>query len=110
MISNKCRIKKNDKVRVTTGKDKDKVGKVLRVIPKKNRIVVEKVNIVKCHTKPNAQGREGGIVEREAPIHVSNVMLTCDKCMKPVRVKIKKLEDGKKARYCMKCNETIDTK
>jgi large subunit ribosomal protein L24 len=108
MISNTINIKKDDKVKIIAGKDKGKVGKVLKVIGKKNRLLVENINIVKRHTKPNAQNRQGGILESEAPIHWSNVMLMCNKCIEPVRAKIKTLDDGKKVRYCGKCNEIID--
>jgi len=101
-------IKKDDKVKVIVGKDKGKVGKVLRVNRKKNRVLVENINIVKRHTKPNAQNRQGGILESEAPIHWSNVMLMCNKCIEPIRVKYKILDDGKKVRICSKCNEIID--
>ncbi|NNG01024.1 MAG: 50S ribosomal protein L24 [Desulfobacteraceae bacterium] len=109
MLQNKCRIKKDDKVKIITGKDNGKVGKVLKVIRKKNRILVENANIVKRHSKPSAQNRQGGIVESEAPIHWSNVMLMCNKCIAPVRIKMKTLDDGKKVRVCRKCNEIIDT-
>jgi large subunit ribosomal protein L24 len=100
-------IKKNDMVMVTTGKDKGKTGKVLRIISKKDRIIVEKVNIIKRHVKPS-QKSKGGIMERESPIHVSNVMIYCEKCSKPVRVGTKVLEDGKKTRFCKKCDEVLD--
>ena len=101
------RIKKNDSVMVITGKDKGKTGKVLRINRKTDRIVVEKVNMIKRHVKPS-QKTKGGIMERENPIAVSNVMIYCDKCSKPVRVGKKFLEDGKKVRYCRKCEEVID--
>ena len=100
-------IKKNDNVMVITGKDKGKTGKVLRINRKTDRIVVEKVNMIKRHVKPS-QKTKGGIMERENPIAVSNVMIYCDKCSKPVRVGKKLLEDGKKIRYCRKCEEVID--
>jgi large subunit ribosomal protein L24 len=100
-------VKKNDTVMVTTGKDKGKTGKVLRINSKKDRIVVEKVNVIKRHVKPS-QKSKGGIMERESPIHVSNVMIYCQKCSKPVRVGTKVLEDGKKMRYCKKCEEGLD--
>jgi len=109
MIRNKCHIKKDDKVKIVTGKDMGKIGKVLKVIQKKNRILVENINIVKRHTKPGASNRQGGIIEREAPIHWSNVMLMCSKCVTPVRIKIQRLEDGKNVRICRKCNEFIDS-
>ena len=103
-----CYIKKDDKVKVLSGKDKGKIGKVLKVIQDKNRVLVEKINMVKRHSKPSAQNRQGGIVENEAPIHWSNVMLMCNKCMAPVRMEMRRLEDGKKVRACKKCNEIID--
>jgi large subunit ribosomal protein L24 len=108
MIRNSIPIKKDDKVKVIAGKDKGKVSKVLKVINKKNRLLVENINIVKRHTKPNAQNRQGGILESEAPIHWSNVMLMCNKCIEPVRVKKKTLDDGKTVRVCTKCSEIID--
>jgi large subunit ribosomal protein L24 len=108
MKSNTVHIKKDDKVKIIAGKDRGKVGKVLKVISKKNRLLVENINIVKRHTKPNAQNRQGGILESEAPIHWSNVMLMCNKCIEPVRVKTKTLDDGKKVRFCGKCSEIID--
>ena len=101
-------IKKDDKIKVIAGKDKGKIGKVLKVIQKKNRILVENINVVKRHTKPSAKSRQGGIVESEAPIHWSNVMLMCNKCMAPARIKMRHLEDGKKVRTCKKCDEIID--
>ncbi len=105
----KCHVKKEDKVKVLAGKDKDKIGKVLKVLYKKNRVLVENVNMVKRHTKPSAQQKQGGIIEGEAPIHWSNVMLVCNKCMNSTRTKMLALEDGKKVRVCKKCNEIIDT-
>lgn len=108
MIKEAIKIKVDDKVKVIAGKDKGKVGKVLKVNGKKNRLLVENINVVKRHTKPNAQNRQGGILESEAPIHWSNVMLMCNKCIEPVRVKTKTLDDGKKVRICRKCSEIID--
>ena len=107
-MKEKCRIRKDDKVKIVAGKDNGKVGKVLKVIRKKNRVLVENINIVKYHTRPNAQNRQGGIVEREAPIHWSNVMLMCDKCVSPTRTRVRKLEDGNKVRVCAKCDEIMD--
>lgn len=104
----KCHIKKDDKVKVITGKDKGKIGKVLKVIRKKDRILIEHINIVKRHSKPSAKNRQGGILETESPIHWSNVMLMCNKCMTPIRIKMQRLDDGKKIRVCRKCNEIID--
>jgi large subunit ribosomal protein L24 len=105
------RIKKGDTVRVIAGKDKDIVGEVLRVIPKQNRVVVERVNIVKKHQKPVQAGRQQvqpGRIEFEAPIHLSNVMLICPQCDTPTRVGFRINEDGDKVRVCRKCGEDID--
>ncbi|BBD07128.1 50S ribosomal protein L24 [Desulfovibrio ferrophilus] len=105
----KFKIRKDDKVMVISGKDKGKVGKVLKIQKKKDRILVEKVNMVKRHTKANPYTQQpGGIVEKEAPIHISNVALLCDACTKPTRVGFKEVADGKKVRFCKKCNEVID--
>jgi len=100
-------IKKNDTVRVVAGREKGKTGKVLGVTKEKNRVLIEKVNLMKKHQKPDAKGK-GGIVEKEAPLHVSNVMLVCSKCNTGVRVGHKVLEDGKKVRVCKKCQELLD--
>jgi large subunit ribosomal protein L24 len=105
----KFRIKKDDKVMVRAGKDKGKIGKVLRVLKKKDAVLVEKVNMVKRHTRGNPyQQQAGGIIEKEAPVDISNVMVLCDACTKPTRVGYRFTEDGKKVRYCKKCNEIID--
>lgn len=105
----KFKIRKDDKVMVIAGKDKGKVGKVLKILRKKDRVLVEKVNMVKRHTKANPYTQQpGGIVEKEAPIHISNVALMCDACTKPTRVGFKEVADGKKVRFCKKCNEVID--
>jgi large subunit ribosomal protein L24 len=109
MRQNKILIKKDDKVKVIAGKDKGKIGKVLKVDGKKNRLLVEKINLTKHHTKPSAKSRQGGIVEGEAPVVISNVMIMCNKCISPTRVKMQNLEDGKKIRLCVKCGEAIDT-
>ena len=101
-------IKKDDKVMVIAGKEKGKIGKVLKVFPKEQRVIVEKINMVKRHARPSPTTGKGGIMEKEAPIHISNVMVMCDKCMRPVRIGRKILEDGRKIRYCKKCNEVID--
>jgi large subunit ribosomal protein L24 len=109
MLTNKCYIKKDDQVKVIVGKDEGKIGKVLKVDRKKNRILVEKINMVKRHSKPTNQNRQGGIVEKEMPIHWSNVMVMCGKCVGPARIKMQRLEDGNKVRVCVKCNEALDT-
>ena len=102
-------IRKNDSVVVTTGKDRGKRGRVVRVVPEKNRLVVEGVNIIKRHTKANPQRNiKGGLVEREAPLHASNVQLVCPECGKPTRIGRKILADGRKVRVCRKCEGVVD--
>jgi large subunit ribosomal protein L24 len=108
MLRDKSHIKKDDKVKVIAGKDKGKIGKVLRVDRKKDRILVENINIIKRHTRPTAKNRQGGIVESEATVPWSNVMLMCGKCLSPVRIQMRRLDDGEKVRSCRKCNEIID--
>ena len=107
MERKKFHVKKNDLVMVVAGKDKGKSGKVLSVLSKKNRVIVEKVNFIKRHTRPSAKQRQGGIIEREGPINISNVMLICTKCNKPSRIGKKYLEDDKKVRVCKKCGEIL---
>jgi large subunit ribosomal protein L24 len=102
-------IKKNDTVLVITGKEKGKKGRVLSVSPSKNRLLVEKVNIIKRHMKPSRKYTQGGIIEKEAPLHISNVMLICPKCSKPTKIINTILQDGKKVRSCKKCTEVIDS-
>ena len=102
------KVKKGDLVKVISGKDKGKEGRVLRVIPKLNKVIVENVNIVKKHQRPTQQLREGGIIEQPSPIHVSKVMVVCPSCGKPTRVGYRFLEEGRKVRICRKCNEIID--
>jgi len=105
----KYRLHKDDKVMVMTGKDKGKIGKVLRILRKSDRILVEKVNMVKRHTRGIPyQQEQGGIVEKEAPLALSNVMLLCTACTRPTRVGYRFTEDGKKVRFCKKCNEILD--
>ncbi len=103
----KLHVKKNDTVVVITGKDKGKKGKVMVTDPKKGRVIVAGVNVVARHTKPRGQAQEGGILHREAPIDISNVMLYCEKCQKGVRTSVKILENGDKIRVCKKCGESI---
>jgi large subunit ribosomal protein L24 len=109
MLQNKIMIKKDDKVKVIAGKDKGKIGKVLKVDRKKNQLLIEKVNLIKRHTRPSAKNKQGGIVEGEAPVRISNVMLMCNKCINPTRIKMQRLENGKKMRLCIKCGEAIET-
>jgi large subunit ribosomal protein L24 len=102
-------IRKNDTVVVTTGKDSGKRGRVLKVLPVKNRLIVEGVNIIKRHTRPNPQRNiKGGIVTREASLHASNVQLVCPECGKTTRVGHKIVGDGRKVRICRKCEEVVD--
>jgi large subunit ribosomal protein L24 len=101
------RIKKNDTVKVVSGNYRGMEGKVLKVFPDDNRIIVEKVNLIKRHTRSSGQGQDGGIIEKEAPIDVSNVMLICPKCNRKARTRMAMLADGRKVRQCKKCNETL---
>ncbi|EHK2348174.1 50S ribosomal protein L24 [Clostridium perfringens] len=103
----KVHVRKNDTVVVISGKDKGKTGEVLRVIPKTGKVVVKGVNLVKKHQKPNRQNMQGGIIEMEAAINSSKVMLFCEKCKKVTRISHKLLEDGAKVRVCKKCGETF---
>ncbi|HEY5673499.1 MAG TPA: 50S ribosomal protein L24 [Malonomonas sp.] len=108
MATVKLHVKKDDMVKIIAGKEKGKTGKVLRVFPAKGRVVVENLNVVKRHTRPTQLNPEGGIVEKAAPMSISNVMLICGSCSTAVRTGVKVLEDGSKARYCKKCNEIVD--
>lgn len=101
------RLKKGDVVKVLVGKDKGKTGKIIKSIPEKNRIIVEKINFIKRHKRPD-QKTKGGVVEKEGALHVSKVALFCNKCNEGVRVKSKILKDGKKERVCIKCNDVIN--
>lgn len=106
-FSGKTFMKKGDIVSVIAGKEKGKKGKLLRVDTQKGRVLVERLNIVKKHTKPS-QDNKGGIIEKEALIDISNVMLFCNKCMKPVRISKTRLEDGNNVRLCIKCKEQFE--
>jgi len=102
-------IRKNDSVLVIAGKDRGKRGRVLRVVPEKNRLIVEGVNLIKRHTKPNpTKNVKGGIVVREASLHASNVQLVCPECSAQTRVGHKLLGDGRKVRVCRKCGGVVD--
>jgi len=102
------KIRKNDTVLVIAGKDKGKKGKVRFAYPKDERVLVEGINFIKRHTRAVRQARQAGIIEREAPIHVSDVMLLCSRCNRPTRVGFIFLEDGRKVRICRSCGEVID--
>jgi large subunit ribosomal protein L24 len=104
----KLNVKKNDQVLVLTGKDRGARGRVLRVYAETGKAVVERVNMIKRHTRPNqAKGIQGGILEREAPIQVSNLMVVCTECGEPSRMGRKRLEDGRGVRVCKSCGATI---
>jgi large subunit ribosomal protein L24 len=100
-------ITKNDTVMVIAGDDRGKTGKVLKVFPETERVIVEKVNFVKRHVRPTQRTTQGGIQSKEAPIHVSNVQIVCPKCGKAVRVGARTLDDGTRERFCRSCNETV---
>ncbi len=100
-------LKKRDTVQVTAGREKGKTGKIIRIMRDKDRVIVEKLNFVKRHQRPDAKGK-GGIVEKEGPINITNVSYYCNKCEKGVRLGHKILEEGKKVRICKKCQEIID--
>ncbi|MDO8715298.1 MAG: 50S ribosomal protein L24 [Dehalococcoidales bacterium] len=102
------KIRKGDTVLVIAGKDRGKKGKVRLSAPKDDRLLVEGVNFIKKHTRAVQGARQGGIIEREATVHVSNVMLLCSKCNHPARVGVRLLEGGKKVRFCRVCQEVID--
>lgn len=110
MGQGKTYLKKNDQVEVIAGKDKGRVGKILKVLPGSSKAVVERVNIVKRHTKPREMNQQGQIIEKEAPIHVSNLQLICPECTKTGRVGKKILEDGTKVRFCKSCGGAIESK
>ena len=107
MSLNKLHVKKGDTVLVLSGKDKGKQGKVIQALPKKDKVVVEDVNKIKRHTKPNAKAPQGGIITKESPLHASKVMVVCPACSKATRIE-KKEVNGKMVRVCKKCSELID--
>ena len=102
-------VRKNDNVIVIAGRDRGKRGRVLRVLPDKGRIIVEGINFIKRHTRPNPQKNiKGGIVQREAGLNASNVQLVCPECGAQTRIGRKRLEDGRRVRYCVKCKGVVD--
>jgi len=102
-------VRKNDTVVVVGGKDRGKRGRVLRVVPDRNRVIVEGVNFIKRHTRPNPQQNvKGGVVEREASLHASNVQIVCPECGAPTRIGHEILGDGRKVRMCRKCDGAVD--
>jgi large subunit ribosomal protein L24 len=110
MAKGRIYLKAADQVEVIAGKDKGRVGKILKVFPAENKATVERINMIKRHTKPRDPGQQGQIVEREAPIHVSNLQLICPECAQTGRIGRKVLEDGTKVRFCKKCGESIESK
>ncbi len=109
MRQGKTNLRVNDQVEVIVGKDKGRVGKILRIDSQSNRAVVERINMIKRHTKPTDATQSGQIVEKEASLHISNLMLVCPECAKTVRIGKKLLEDGAKVRVCKNCEATIET-
>jgi len=101
-------IRKNDTVLVIAGREKGKRGKVLFVLPAKERVIVEHVNMVKRHQRPTQKLRQGGLIERDAPLHISNLMLVCGKCDKATRIGVRVLADDRRARVCRHCGEIVD--
>jgi large subunit ribosomal protein L24 len=104
----KIRLKKNDLVEVTTGKEQGKTGKILKVLREKNQVLVEKVNLIKRHTRPSPTTGKGGIVEKEAGINISKLKLVCPKCATATRFHLTTTGEGKKVRVCLQCKELID--
>jgi len=104
----KMRIKRGDTVQVIAGKDRGKTGKVLQVYPDKQRVLVESVNFIQRHTRPTRTSMQGGVVQKEAPLHASNVVLVCSRCGQTTRVSRRRLEDGRRVRVCKKCDEVVD--
>ena len=102
------KIRKNDQVLVISGKDKGKKGKVRHTLPKDDQLIVEGINMIKKHARAQAMARQAGIIEREAPLQASKVMLICSKCHKPTRVGFRFLENRRKVRVCSYCREVID--
>jgi len=102
------KIRRDDTVLVISGKDKGKRGKVRRVLPDEGRLMVGGINMIKRHSRTRGVARQAGIIEREAPLSISKVMLICSKCDRPVRVGFRSLEDGRKVRICHSCEEVID--
>jgi large subunit ribosomal protein L24 len=108
MAKTNTSVKRDDIVQVMAGKEKGKRGKVLRVYPVRDRIIVEKINMIKCHTRPSQENQQGGIIEKEGTIHMSNAMPVCNKCDAPVRIRHQRLQEEKKVRVCAKCGEPLD--
>ena len=108
--ANKLQIRKNDIVKVISGREKGKVGRVLKVDREKARVLIEKLNMVKRHIKPGKAHPQGGIVEKEAPLSYSNVLVMCDKCNKPTRISMAVDGAGKRSRVCKRCGDVLEAK
>ncbi len=108
MANKSSRIRKGDRVKVMAGKERGKIGQVLKVLEDGQKVIVENLNKIKRHQKPGGASRQGGIIEREAPIQASNLMPVCGKCVRPVRIRHLTLEDGKKVRICGRCQEIME--
>lgn len=104
----KVHVKKGDTVEILAGKDKGKKGKILKVFPDENRVIVEGINIIYRHTRPTQDNPQGGIIENEGPVHVSNVQLICPQCGDKARTGKRILNDGRKVRFCKSCDEIVD--
>ena len=103
-----ARVRKNDTVMIIAGREKGKTGKILRVLPERGRVIVERLNLQKRHTKPRGAQSPGGIIEKEGSVHISNVMPLCGRCNKPARIGARRLQDGHAVRTCRRCNEQLD--
>lgn len=101
-------VKRGDTVAVISGKERGKRGKVLRMLPERGRVIVERVNMIKKHQRPTQQLRQGGIIEREGSLNLANVMVICPKCDRPTRTGVRQLAEGKKVRVCKRCGEIVD--
>jgi large subunit ribosomal protein L24 len=101
-------VRRGDTVAVLTGRERGKRGRVLRVQPERGRVLVEHVNMIKKHQRPTQRLRQGGIIEREGFLHLSNVMVVCGRCDRPARTRVERLADGRKVRVCKRCGESVD--
>jgi large subunit ribosomal protein L24 len=108
LLNDKIGFKKDDKVLVIIGEDKGKIGKIVRIFPKKMQVIVEGVNFLKKHSKPTQKSPQGGIIKQEGALHISNIRLICNKCNKPTAIRRERIKEGKRVRVCKKCGEIID--
>ena len=108
MVNDKIAFKKDDKVTIIIGEDKGKMGKIVRIFPRKMQVIVEGVNFLKKHSKPTQKSPQGGIIKQEGVLHISNIRLICNKCNKPTAIRRERIKEGKRVRVCKKCGEIID--